>query len=119
MKNLAVYGIKNCDTMKKAFAWLDRHKIQYVFHDYKKEGVEAAMLQRALKKNGWEKVLNRKGTTWRALPEKTRNMMDDALALKTALDNPSIIRRPLFVAGTDMLFGWEESSLETFISKNR
>ena len=77
---ITVYGIKNCDTMKKAFTWLDQHKIAYTFHDYKKSGADEAVLKKAIAEHGWENVINRKGTTWRALPEKTRETMNALLA---------------------------------------
>ena len=104
-----VYGIKNCDTMKKAFAWLKDHKVAYIFHDYKKSGADAEVLERALKQHGWQNVLNRKGTTWRALPEKTQETMNDRLALKTALENPSIIRRPLIIFRGNISLGFDET----------
>ena len=107
MKQATVYGIKNCDTMKKAFAWLDRHKVAYAFHDYKKEGADKGVLERAINLHGWENVLNRKGTTWRALPDKVKDGMTTAQALKTALDNPSIIRRPMVAQGGEIYLGFD------------
>ena len=112
MKQLTVYGIKNCDTMKKAFAWLDKHKVAYVFHDYKKAGADKAVLERAFQQHGWEDVLNRKGMTWRALPGKVKESMNARLALETALANPSIIRRPLIVRGNEILLGFDESAFK-------
>jgi Spx/MgsR family transcriptional regulator len=98
--------------MKKAFAWLDGRKIGYTFHDYKKSGADAAVLERAIKTHGWENVLNRKGTTWRALPEKLKESMDAGQALKTALENPSVIRRPLIVRGADIHLGFDEAEFK-------
>lgn len=112
MKQLTVYGIKNCDTMKKAFAWLDGHKVAYVFHDYKKSGADAGVLKRAFKQHGWEEVLNRKGMTWRALPDKLKETMNERLALETALANPSIIRRPLIVRGDEILLGFDAAAFK-------
>ncbi len=112
MKKLAVYGIKNCDTMKRAFAWLDKHKVAYDFHDYKKSGADEEVLKRAIKTLGWKDVLNTKGMTWRNLPDSVKDGMTDARALKTALDNPSVIRRPLIVRGEEMSLGFDEDAFE-------
>lgn len=103
-----VYGIRNCDTMKKAFAWLDKNKIAYDFHDYKKQGADEALLSRAIGEQGWENVLNKKGTTWRALPEAEKERMDAKKALKAALGNPSLIRRPMMVKDGKIHFGFHE-----------
>ena len=119
MDKLTVYGIKNCDTMKKTFQWLAHHKVEYEFHDYKEEGADEDVLKRALAQHGWENVLNRKGTTWRALPDKIKEAMNERLALKTALDNPSIIRRPLLDCGSEIQLGFEEKSLKTMTAKHR
>jgi len=93
--SVEIYGIKNCDTMKKAFAWLDAHGIAYAFHDYKKLGVTEAELSRWSDAAGWEKILNRAGTTFRKLPEADQRDLtrDKAIALLTA--NPSMIKRPV------------------------
>jgi arsenate reductase len=109
MKNVTIYGIKNCDTMKKAFAWLDKHKVAYEFHDYKKSGADKAVLEQAFREHGWEKVLNRAGMTWRKLPDKVKADMNAKTALATALDNPSVIKRPLVVTGKDIHLGFDEA----------
>jgi arsenate reductase len=105
-----VYGIKNCDSMKKTFVWLDKHGIAYDFHDYKKSGADKAVLEAAIKAHGWENVINRKGTTWRGLDEKTRESMTEKLALAAALENPSLVKRPLIVAGKKILLGYDEAA---------
>lgn len=112
-----VYGIKNCDSMKKAFAWLDKNGIAYDFHDYKKSGADVAVLKAAIKAHGWETVINRKGTTWRALPEKTRDGMNEKSALAAALENPSLVKRPLVVAGKDILLGYDEAAFKAALEK--
>ena len=109
-----VYGIKNCETMKKAFIWLEKHAIEYSFHDYKKMGADKDILKRAIEENGWENVLNRKGTTWRALPDAVKEGMTDKRALVTAAENPSVIRRPLVVRGAKMLIGFDAAAFSTF-----
>lgn len=109
MKEITVCGIKNCETMKKAFTWLDKHKVAYVFHDYKKSGADGEILKKAFAQHGWESVLNRKGMTWRNLPDKVKEGMDEKSALKVALDNPSVIKRPLIVHGKDIRLGFDET----------
>jgi len=102
MVSVSISGIKNCDTMKKAFAWLDAHGIAYDFHDYKKLGVTEADLTRWSDAAGWEKLLNRAGTTFRKLPDADQQDLtrDKAIALMFA--NPSMIKRPVLEKG-DML----------------
>lgn len=92
-----IYGIKNCDTMKKALQWLDDHNVTYIFHDYKKDGVPQDVIARAIKAHGWDTVINRRGTTWRTLPAPVRDGMNDHNACRAACDNPSLIKRPLLV----------------------
>jgi arsenate reductase len=115
MAKAKVYGIKNCDSMKKAFVWLDKSGIAYDFHDYKKSGADEAVLKAAIKAHGWENVINRKGTTWRNLSEKTRKNMDEKSALAAALDNPSLVKRPLIVAGKDILLGYDEATFKALL----
>jgi arsenate reductase len=96
---IAIYGIKNCDTMKKARAWLDKHKVDYDFHDYKAAGIERERLERWTKKVGWETLLNRAGTTFRKLPDKDKNSVTEAKAIALMLKQPSMIKRPVVDAG--------------------
>jgi Spx/MgsR family transcriptional regulator len=105
-----IYGIKNCDTMKKAFQWLDTRKIPYEFHDYKKTGFDKSVIEAAIREQGWENVLNRKGTSWRALPEGTKSSVTDAKALKLAQENPSLIRRPLMVHKGKTHIGFDDKT---------
>ncbi len=91
-----LYGIPNCDTVKKARAWLTEHGVEHSFHDFKKQGVPAVELDQWLAAAGWETVINRKGTTWRQLDEATRaGVTDAASARAVALGNPSVIKRPV------------------------
>ena len=94
-----LYGIPACDTVRKARAWLDAQGVPYRFHDYKKEGVDPAMLGRAVAHLGWEKVLNRQGTTFRKLPEAERAELDQDRAMAIMQANPSAIKRPLLEHG--------------------
>ncbi len=92
-----IYGIKNCDTMKKAFKWLDEHNIEYTFHDYKKDGLDESALKQAIDEHGWETVINKRGTTWRQLPPAVQDDMDAEKAISIAQDNASIVKRPLLI----------------------
>ena len=92
---VTIYGIRNCDTMKKARAWLDGHGIAYAFHDYKTAGIEETRLQNWIDTLGWEPLLNRAGTTFRKLPEGEKTDLDAEKAKRLMLDQPSMIRRPV------------------------
>jgi Spx/MgsR family transcriptional regulator len=96
---ITIYGIKNCDTMKKARAWLDKHGVDYAFHDYKTAGIEREKLERWSKKVGWETLLNRAGTTFRKLPDKDKTALDDKKAIALMLDQSSMIKRPVLDLG--------------------
>jgi len=96
---ITIYGIKNCDTMKKARAWLEKHGVDYAFHDYKTAGIERERLQRWEKKVGWATLLNRAGTTFRKLPDKDKNGLDADKAMALMLREPSMIKRPVLEAG--------------------
>lgn len=112
MADIKIYGIKNCDTMKKAFGWLDQNNVSYEFHDYKKAGVNENVLRQAIEEHGWESVLNRRGTTWRNLSEDTKQGMNDAIAIQVAMENPSIIKRPLLLEGAKTVLGFKEDEYE-------
>jgi len=107
MSGTVIYGIKNCDTMKKALRWLDEQGVEYVFHDYKKAGVDEAVLKLALAQHGWEKVINQRGTTWRQLSEDVKAAMDDAGAVRIAQENASIVKRPLLLRGDTVYLGFK------------
>lgn len=104
---ITIYGIKNCDTMKKARAWLDGHGVAYAFHDYKADGIDAGSLKRWVKEHGWETVLNRAGTTFRALTEADRQELDAARAIALMLAQPSMIKRPVLDLGGRTLVGFK------------
>ena len=107
--SVILYGIPNCDTMKKARAWLDAKGVAYVFHDYKKEGVDAAKIAGWVEQAGWEKVLNRAGTTFRKLPESDREGLDAAKAVAVMAANPSAIKRPIVEHPGGLLVGFREA----------
>src|SRR6202167_5571573 len=102
-----IYGIKNCETMKKARAWLDKRGVDYAFHDYKTAGIEGERLERWSKKVGWETLLNRSGMTFRKLPEKDKNGLDEKKAIALMLAQPSMIKRPVLdLGGGKLLVGF-------------
>jgi len=104
---ITIHGIKNCDTMKKAFAWLDDHGVQYTFHDYKAAGIDKASLEKWCKAMGWEVVLNRAGTTFRKLPESEREGLTEKKATALMLTQPSMIKRPVLdLGGGNLLVGF-------------
>jgi arsenate reductase len=108
-----LYGIRNCDTMKKAWTWLDEHGIAYAFHDYKKQGIDRARLEGWVRVLGWETLLNRAGTTFRKLPEAERRGVDEAKAVELMLAQPSMIKRPVLEAGGRLLVGFKPAQYET------
>lgn len=101
------YGIPNCDTVKKARAWLDGRGLAYTFHDYKKEGADPVRLARWVDHSGWEKVLNRAGTTFRKLPEAEREGLDAGKAVALMLAQPSMIKRPVIEYPGGLLIGFK------------
>ena len=103
-----IYGIKNCDTMKKARAWLDAHGVSYTFHDYKESGIDRAALEKWAKVVGWETLLNRSGTTFRKLPDAAKAGMTEAKAMKLMVEQPSMIKRPVLEHGRTLLVGFNE-----------
>ena len=100
---ITIYGIKNCDTMKKARAWLDAHGVTYAFHDYKAAGIERERLERWSRQVGWEALLNRAGTTFRKLPDRDKQVADARKAIALMLAQPSLIKRPVLDLGRDRL----------------
>ena len=113
---ITIYGIKNCDTMKKARAWLDKHKVEYVFHDYKTAGIERAKLEGWSKKAGWETLLNRAGLTFKKLPVKDKNGVTEKKAIALMLAQPSMIKRPVLeLGGGKLLVGFKPEEYEKVI----
>lgn len=114
-----LYGIKNCDTIKKARRFLEQHSVNYQFHDYRTDGLDAALLDSFITELGWEALLNTRGTTWRKLDETQRATITDAQsAAILMLEMPAIIKRPLLSApGKPMLLGFNESNYQKFINE--
>ncbi|MES2961793.1 MAG: ArsC family reductase [Pseudomonadota bacterium] len=110
---IKLYGIKNCDTVKKAMKWLANHGVEYQFHDYKKDGVDQVKLTEFVKKFGWEKIVNRKGTTWRQLSEQVQNnITNNQSALELMQEKPSVIKRPIIDLGSKQLIGFDVGEYE-------
>jgi arsenate reductase len=107
-----LYGIRNCDTMKKAWTWLDQHGVAYEFHDYKKAGVARETLQAWAREVGWERLLNRAGTTFKKLPEAQKQEIDEAKAIALMLAQPSMIKRPVLEADGKLLVGFRPVDYE-------
>jgi arsenate reductase (glutaredoxin) len=105
---VTIYGIKNCDTMKKARVWLDSHGVGYAFHDYKSKGIAREKLEGWAKKAGWETLLNRAGTTFKKLPDKDKEGVSEKKAITLMLTQPSMIKRPVLeLPGGKLLVGFK------------
>jgi Spx/MgsR family transcriptional regulator len=102
-----IYGIKNCDTMKKARLWLEEHGVDYAFHDYKVSGIDRDHLERWCGEAGWQTVLNRAGTTFKKLPDEAKLDLDQEKAIALMLAQPSMIKRPVLEAGGKLLIGFK------------
>jgi Spx/MgsR family transcriptional regulator len=114
---IRLYGIPNCDTMKKARRWLDEHGIAYEFHDYKKQGLDEALLRAWVAELGWERLINRQGMLWRKLAPEVRAGLDEEGAIRVMLATPGIIRRPLLDTGQGRHLGFSpEAYSEIFPS---
>jgi arsenate reductase len=107
-----VYGIRNCDTVKKARAWLDGRGAAYAFHDFKAQGLPPEALSAWVAEHGWEKLLNRAGTTFRKLPEAEREGLDEARAVALMLAHPSLVKRPVLDLGAKRLVGFSAAAYE-------
>jgi arsenate reductase len=117
VKSLTIYGIKNCDTMKKARAWLDKRGVDYEFHDYKTAGIERERLEAWSKKVGWETLLNQAGTTFRKLPDKDKSGLDAPKAVTLMLAQPSMIKRPVLdLGGGKLLVGFKPELYESQVA---
>ena len=114
-----IYGIKNCDTMKKAFTWLDAHGVDYTFHDYKKDGVPVAKLKTWAQAVGWEKLVNMRGPTFRKIPEVDRESLNAARAIKLLEEYSSAIKRPIVEADGKLAVGFDPEELEQVFGKKR
>jgi arsenate reductase len=115
---IRLYGIKSCDTMKKARTWLEHHGVQYEFHDYKAAGVQRIELERWCREVGWQSLLNRSGTTFRKLPDERKASLDESRAIALMLEQPSMIKRPVLQAGARLLVGFRPGEYQTALRED-
>ncbi len=110
---LTLYGIKNCDTVKKARRWLEDHDIDYQFHDFRQDGLAKTLLNSWLEQLGWEAIVNKRSTTWRNLSDKEKEITTNAQAAKLLLANPTLIKRPVVEKNKTLLVGFKEAEFKT------
>ncbi len=106
---MIIYGIKNCDTIRKARKWLTAHEIEYEFHDFRTEGINPVQLRAWVAEAGWQKLLNKRSTTWRNLPNETKTEINETLAIFLMEENPTLIKRPVLEMSTGILVGFSEN----------
>jgi len=116
---ITMYGIPNCDTIKKARKWLDDHGVAYAFHDYRKDGVDEGRLRIWVSEHGWETLLNRAGTTFRKLPDHQKQDIDEEKAITLMLANPSMIKRPVLDLGARRLVGFKAENYSTLFAERK
>ena len=109
---ITVYGIKNCDTVKKALKWLTDHNIEHKLHDYRVEGLDKSFLQQAEAQFGWENLVNKRSTTWRNLDENVKKTLSKSTVLSVLADNPTLIKRPIILQEGKALIGFDEKEYQ-------
>ncbi len=115
---MIIYGIPNCNTVKKALDWLKAHQIDFTFHDYKKKGISTQKLEEWAAQVGWEALMNKRGTTWKLLPaEVQQNIQTQAAAFELIIQKPSIIKRPILESNGQILLGFDENQYAQFHQK--
>ena len=113
---VTLYGISSCDTIRKARSWLKNQQIEFEFHDYRKQGLEQKLLESMISVLGWEAMLNRRGTTWRALPDEVKERIDQASAMRVMLDNPAIIKRPILAVANQLHLRFSDRQYQEIFS---
>lgn len=111
-----LYGISNCDTIRKAKKWLEANGVDYQYHDFRKNGLDADQLKSWVNELGWEVLLNKRGTTWRQQPDDVKNNIDEASAIELMLENPAIIKRPVLDLGDRRVVGFKEADYDSFFA---
>ena len=109
MASIKMYGIKNCQTMKKAMTYLESKGIEFEFHDYKKQGIDQASLSEWLTQKPWDEIINKRGTTWRKLTEEQKTDIDNSKAIQLMIANPSLNKRPALMVDDKLYLGFDES----------
>ena len=112
---MILYGISNCDTVRKTRKWLNERGIEYTFHDFRKDGLNPVQLRAWVAELGWETLINKRGTTWRKLPQETRDNMDETLALAVMEDQPAIIKRPVLEHSRGTLVGFSTDQYQQLL----
>ena len=115
-KPVTIYGIKNCDTIKKARKWLDDHRVDYAFHDYKTDGIDRARLKTWTEAAGWRTLLNQSSTTFRGLPDAAKEGLTQAKAITLMLEQPSMIKRPVLDHGGEILVGFKAEAYQAALA---
>jgi arsenate reductase len=110
---ITLYGIKNCDTVKKARRWLDEHGIDYRFHDFREDGLDRQQVRGWVSELGWEQLLNKRSTSWKALPAEARDAMDDQAAVQAIIEQPTLIKRPLLDTGHERFTGFSAANYQS------
>ncbi len=113
-----LYGIKNCDTVKKARNWLEQHGVEYNFHDFREDGIDAAAVQGWLAELGWETLVNRRSTSWKQLDPAVREAMDNHSALNAILEQPTLIKRPLLDIGHERHVGFSDGAYQKIFNQH-
>jgi len=113
---VTLFGIPNCDTVKKARRWLDAQHVDYLFHDFRADGIEASLLKRWLKKVDWTTLLNQRSRTWRELKDNDKENLNADKAIRIMLNHPSIIKRPVLVTNSDIAVGFDEKVYRTLLT---
>lgn len=114
---MIMYGIKNCDTIKKARRWLETHAIEYQFHDVRADGLEQAMIESWLESVPYDTLINKRSTTWRQIGDEQKSSLDREQAIALMLANPTLIKRPVLVYGSDCLVGFKDTDYSTHFGK--
>ena len=112
---ITLYGIPNCDTVKKARTWLEKHNVDYQFHDFRKDGLSQSTVENWLNELAWDKVVNKRSTTWRSLDEETKSSMDSSIAVQEILKQPTLVKRPVIESANNLLFGFNETAYQELI----
>lgn len=114
---MILYGIKNCDTVKKARRWLEANDVDFQFHDFRADGIEQQTIEAWLENVSWEVLLNKRGTTWRKLDDPRKEQLDQTIAIELMLANPTLIKRPVVINNNDCMVGFKEAEYTAYFGK--
>ena len=114
---MILYGIKNCDTVKKARRWLEANDVAFTFHDVRANGLDKATVEAWIQKVSWEILLNKRGTTWRKLEDPRKDNINKTNAIELMLENPTLIKRPVVTVNDDCMVGFKEADYTTYFGK--